>query len=202
MSPLIGILLGPYIGALAVGLGTLVGHFVYFRDIFELVFMIGAPLGAAVAGLVYQHRWKPVFGVYTILLLGYFLYPVSWILPLWGIWDILAGYGVLLLFILLVTRDLIPQSGERRRLLNILFATVIGLEADVLLRVFILVPGQTYWLFYGFTPEMLQLIWLVAGIITPLKVAMATLVGVTVGLSLLRILPHQIDLRKEHPDED
>ena len=189
LSPLVGILLGPYVGAVSVGLGNLVGHVIYFRDITEFLFMLGAPLGAAIAGFVYQRRWKPVFGIYTALLLGYFLIdPITWQLPLWGIWDILVGYGFVLIFVLLVTQDNWPKSQERSSLLGLLLGTVIGLEADILLRVFILVPGQAYWFLFGWTVEVLQTIWWGAGFITPLKVAISAVVTVILGKSIIRAL--------------
>jgi len=186
LSPLAGVLLGPFAGAVAIGLGSLVGHYIFFRDIYEMVFMIGAPFGAAMAGLIYQRRWKPALGVYSLLLLGYFLEPVTWILPLWGIWDILAGFCLLVIFSLINIRNLWPENENSQTLLGLLFATIIGLESDILLRVFILVPGQTYWFFYGFDAGVLQAIWLAAGILTPLKVAIATIVAMIVGLPLLR----------------
>ena len=73
LSPLAGILLGPFAGAVAIGIGSLAGHCIFFRDIYEMVFMIGAPFGAAMSGLIYQRRWKPALGIYSLLLLGYFL---------------------------------------------------------------------------------------------------------------------------------
>lgn len=189
LSPLVGILLGPYVGAVSVGLGNLVGHVIYFRDITEFLFMLGAPLGAAIAGFVYQRKWMPVFGIYTAMLLGYFLIdPITWQLPLWGIWDIIVGYGILLIFVLLITQNYWPKSQEKSSLLGLLFGTIIGLETDILLRVFILVPGQTYWFLFGWTVEVLQAIWLGAGFITPLKVAISAVVTVILGRSIIKAL--------------
>ena len=193
MSPIIGVLLGPYIGALSVGLGSFLGHMIYFRDPTELLFMLGLPLGAAMAGFVYKRRWRPVVGIYTALLLGYFIYPVSWGLPLWGIWDILVGYGVVLIFTLVTKRGIWANTGDRYRLLLLLFSTVIALETDILFRVFALVPGQTYWFFYGWTPTELYYIWLGAGFITPIKVLLAAIVAVTLGRQLLRVLEQNGD---------
>ena len=34
LSPIIGVLLGPIAGVFSVGFGTLLGHFIYFRDPF------------------------------------------------------------------------------------------------------------------------------------------------------------------------
>ncbi|MHA1638165.1 MAG: hypothetical protein ACTSUB_09145 [Candidatus Thorarchaeota archaeon] len=187
LSPLVGILLGPFAGAFSVLLGSLLGHMIFFRDPYELVFMMGAPFGAMMSGLVYQGRWKPVLGLYSTLLLGYFLTPISWVLPLWGVWDLMLGYGVVLLFVFLTTHTSIFNKDSNRTGARLLFCSVIGLESDILLRIFILIPGQTYWIFYGLTPEMLQLMWAFAGFITPLKVLVASIVVVILGLTLLRL---------------
>ncbi|MHA2081236.1 MAG: hypothetical protein ACW99H_08845, partial [Candidatus Thorarchaeota archaeon] len=32
LSPIVGILLGPYLGAISVGLGSFLGHTIYYRD--------------------------------------------------------------------------------------------------------------------------------------------------------------------------
>jgi len=187
--PLIGVLLGPIYGALAVGGGSLLGHFIYYRNPFEFLFMLGAAFGAMCTALVYQQRWKPVLLLYTLLLAGYFLAPIAWLLPLVGIWDILLGFVLLLLYSLMVSRNWFPTNPSQSQWLRLLFGAIIGLEADILLRVFILVPGQTYWLFYGWTPDFLQFLWFTAGIITPTKVVIATLFTVTLGFSLIQILP-------------
>jgi hypothetical protein len=189
LAPLIGVLLGPLYGLVVVGLGSFLGHIIYFRDPFELFFLLGAILGTACAALIFQRRWKPVLLIYTILLVGYFLYPVSWTLPLIGIWDILLAYVLVVLFSILITRNWWPTTQWTDLWVLLFFAAIIGLEADVLFRIFLLVPGQTYWLFYGLTPEALYWIWLTAGIITPMKVALGTLFTVTIGYSLLRLLP-------------
>ncbi|MFX1482290.1 MAG: hypothetical protein ACFFCP_03785 [Promethearchaeota archaeon] len=188
LAPIVGILLGPYLGALSVGLGSLLGHMIYFRDPTEMLFMLGLSFGAAMAGFVYQRRWRPVLGIYSALLLGYFIYPVTWGLPLWGIWDVLVGYGLVLVYTFVTSFGWWSELTEPKRALLLVFTSVIGLETDILFRIFVLVPGQTYWLFYGWTPEILYDIWLVAGFITPMKVVLAAIVAVTLGLQLVRIL--------------
>jgi len=192
LSPIVGILLGPYLGAYSVGIGSLIGHTIYYREPTELLFMLGLSIGAAVAGFVYQRRWKPVLGIYTAMLLGYFIYPVTWVLPLFGIWDILVVYGFVLVYSVVTKRGIWTNSNERYNLFLLIFCTVIALETDILFRVFVLVPGQVHWLF-GWTPEILYGMWLVAGFITPIKVILAVLVMVTLGRQLLRGLEHQGD---------
>lgn len=188
-APIIGILMGPLYGLITVGFGSLMGHIIYFRDPYELLFMLGAVVGTVCAALIFQRRWKPVLLIYAVLLGGYFMYPVTWVLPLIGIWDILLAFGLLLLFSLMISRNWWPSDHWANIWLRLLFAALIGLEADILFRVFVLVPGQTYWFFYLLTPEALYWMWLTAGIITPTKVALGTFFTITVGYSLLRLLP-------------
>jgi hypothetical protein len=185
LSPVIGILLGPYYGAISVGTGSLIGHVIYFRDPFELVFMWGAPLGAAIAGFIYEKKWQPVLGIYGLLLGIYLIYPVTWMLPLWGIWDILVGFGLILVFIFLVRMEKSERIRIGLQTLTIAFAAVIGLEADILFRVFVLVPGQAYWFFYGFTVADLQYIWLSAGFITPIKVLLSAIATIMITKTVL-----------------
>ena len=166
LSPIVGILLGPLLGAIAVGLGGFVGHLV--------------------AGLVYQQRWKFVFALYSLLLLGYFLTPVTWVLSLWGIWDVLVVFALVLGLTVLSSFNKTGTGILSSTTARLALGTVIGLEVGITLRIFILIPGQVYWFFYGLPVEELQLMWLVAGFITPIKVIVATIASVAIGKSLLR----------------
>ncbi len=98
------------------------------------------------------------------------------------------GFGVMIIFSLFCILNLWEKLDSQDKRAILLFATIIGLEADVLFRVFILIPGQTYELFYGLSLEALQLLWWSAGFIIPMKIFMATIVGLTIGISLLRAL--------------
>lgn len=193
LSPIVGILLGPYLGAVSVGLGSFLGHAILPRNTIEFLFMIGLSFGAAAAGFVYQRKWKPVLGIYTAMLLGYFIYPVSWELPLWGIWDILVAYVIILVFSIVTSKGIWSNISERYKLLMLVFCCVIALETDILFRVFVLVPGQIWWFYYAMTPADLAWLWISAGFITPIKVVMATIVVVTLGRQLLRTLEQQGD---------
>lgn len=188
ISPLAGIILGPYLGFLTVLISVMVGHGIYFRgDVYEFVFTLGAPVGAATSALMFRERWKGVWLYYTAALLAYFATPVAWQLPLWGIWDILLAYLAIIPATILMRRW--SRRGPKMGKLSTRLAlcTLIGLEADVLFRVFVLVPGQTYWLFYGWGPEVLQAIWTaVAWWITPAKVAISAFITTAIGTSLAR----------------
>lgn len=186
LSPIIGILLGPVYGAISVGLGGLVGHLIYFRNPIELLFMLGAPIGAGMAGLIFQQRWKPVFAVYSLLLLGYFITPVTWSLSLLGIWDVLVGFALILTVTVLSSLNKAGLDILSSTNVKLILGTVIGLETDILARIFILIPGQMWWMYYDWPLEFLQGYWLVAGIITPIKVILSALATIAIGQALIR----------------
>ena len=63
-------------------------------------------------------------------------------------------------------------------------ATVIGLEADILLRIFLFIPLGTYRWFYGFSVEYVRAIWELNAFIAPIQVGIAVPVTVIVGRGL------------------
>jgi hypothetical protein len=77
---------------------------------------------------------------------------------------------------------------DRRSFVALALSAFVGLEADVLFRIFILVPMQTYSLFYGWDVEGLRAIWTLGAILTPLKAALATLATTIIGPPLINLV--------------
>ncbi|UCE95850.1 MAG: hypothetical protein JSV51_09145 [Candidatus Bathyarchaeota archaeon] len=185
--PLTGILLGPVLGFVATFIGVMVGHYIYFIDAFELLFTIGAPIGAAISVLIFRGKWKLVLVYYITLFTAYFITPIAWQLPIWGMWDTYLAFAFLLTAIFLIEKG--AWKYDRKGLpLTLVISAFIGLEADVLFRIFLFIPGQTYRLFYPFNVETLQVIWVGGAILTPIKVALSTLATVIIGYPLIQTL--------------
>ena len=187
MSPVNGMILGPWDGFLATLISVLVGHTLVLRDsVYEYVFTIGAPLGALMAGLVFrgERRWALA---YFVAFLGlYFLNPVGRSLPVWGMWDVYAAFAVLLVITVLEKRMDGKLTVNTRTAAAL--GALMGLEADILYRIFVLVPLGGYELFYGLTPELLAMIWSVpAPLITPLKVGTSLFISTLLVPSILKI---------------
>lgn len=190
IEPITGIVLGPYAGFLSTLLGVIIGHTLNPRGVEEFLFTLGAPIGAMVSGMLFRKRWRLVFTYYTVLLISYFLTPVALQLPVWGMWDVYCAYIALIITLIMtrVQRDRIMPWNN-----GVLWSGLcafIGLEADVLFRIFILIPGQTYHSIYALPIEILQSIWVAGALITPFKVALSTMVSAVVGAKLSRILFH------------
>ena len=185
-EPITGIVLGPYAGFLSTFIGVMIGHFIYFRGPYEFLFTLGAPLGTMICGFMFKRSWKAVLTCYTLLFTIYFVTPVTWQLPVWGMWDVYLAYATLLITIMVMTKKTSWNLSSRGLLCAIVLSTFIGLEADVLFRIFVLVPGQTYRLFYGFSVETLRLIWVEGAAETPVKVALSTLVTAIIGPPIIK----------------
>lgn len=187
MSPLTGIILGPMLGFAATSIGVMIGHYIYFIDAYEFLFTIGAPIGATVSALLFNGKWKPLLVYYTVLFTAYFTTPIAWQLPLWGMWDTYLAFAILIAAIFLIKKGLWKHNSKRLPFI-LAVAAFVGLEADVLFRISVFIPGQTYRLFYGFDVETLQIIWGGGAIITPIKVALSTIASLIIGHPLIRAL--------------
>ncbi|MEM3641432.1 MAG: hypothetical protein QXH37_05890 [Candidatus Bathyarchaeia archaeon] len=182
-EPITGIMLGPLAGFFSSLVGVMAGHFINFIDVYEFLFTLGAPLGAMVSALVFRGKWRTVLVYYFALLGGFFAAPVSWQLPFWGMWDVYLAFAVLVVTAVVATKwkSLWNVKSNIRLVYILALSAFIGLEADVLFRIFIFVPCQTYRLFYGYDVSVLQAIWAVGAVETPIKAALSTLVTSLVG---------------------
>ena len=196
VEPINGIVLGPYAGFLSSLIGVLIGHSIYFRDVYEFLFTFGAPIGAMVAGFLFRGRWKIVLIYYTTLLGIYFITPIAWQLPLWGMWDVYLAYAILLVVAVMMARKGSWNPKSKELLYVIALSALIGLEADILFRIFVFIPGQTYQIFYGLDAKALIPVWVEAAAITPIKVAISILVTTTIGPPLIKVI-RKIGILKE-----
>lgn len=174
IEPIVGFILGPFDGFLSVLIGVLIGHYFYFRGPYEFIFTLGAPVGALMSGMLFRKERRVPLFFFSIILTAYFLTPISHDLPIWGIWNVLLAF----ISLLIITLIKIEKS-------RVLFSTFIGLESDILFRIFILIPLQTYRIFYGFPLEVWKHIWMAAAFITPIQVGISLLFTI-IAFPLLR----------------
>ena len=188
LEPINGIVLGPYAGFLSSLIGVMIGHCIFFRDPYEFLFTFGAPIGAMVSGLLFRGEWKTVSTYYTALLAAYFITPIAWQLPIWGMWNVYCAY-VTLLAVAIMLRRRLWKLKSKKLLATIVVCAFVGLEADVLFRIFVLVPCQTYRIFWqDIGVNTLRSWWIMGAAVTPIKVAISTLVAVLIGPPLIKII--------------
>ena len=59
-----------------------------------------------------------------------------------------------------------------------------------------------WWLYYAMPLEVLQGLWLVAGIITPIKVLLVALATITIGQALLRYFQYEFKSDMEELEKE
>ncbi len=191
-EPINGMVLGPLPGFLSSIIGVFAGHSISFRGTPEYIFSLGMPIGAAVSGLIFEGKWKIPIMYYSALLAAFFATPVSWELPAWGMWDIYLAFVLLLASVPIMTKDgAVWRSGSAKSklVLAVLVSAFVGLEADVLFRIFILVPCQTYRVvFYSMEVVDLQYIWTIGAVETSIKAILSSIVSATVVPSIINVV--------------
>lgn len=188
-EPITGIILGPLTGFFSNFIGVMIGHSINFVDVYEFLFTLGAPIGAMISALVFRGKWGIALAYYFALLGGYFVVPIAWQLPFWGMWDVYLAFTVLLATVAITTKwkNLWNVKSKARLICILALSTFIGLEADVLFRIFLLIPCQTYQLFYNWDVGALQALWAMGAVETPIKAAISVIVTVLVGPPIIHV---------------
>jgi len=182
--PIEGVLLGPKAGFLAALLGCLIGRLIRPRPGFYVIFGLAEPVGALVAGLAFKKKWRAVLTLFAVLLAAYFAHPLGRELPAWCLWDIYIALILIPAIPYVIGPALEEKDNPKRLTPAVALAAFIGVEADVLTRIFVLIPMGLYALM-GLTAGALYVAWLAGAVETPVESIVSVLVTTTVGVPLL-----------------
>ena len=185
--PIEGVLLGPKAGFLAALMGCLIGRLIRPRPGFYVIFGLAEPVGALAAGLAFRKKRGAVLALFSALLAAYFAHPLGRELPAWCLWDIYVALGLVLPACLVSGR--VTGRGELRGPdlpLAVALSAFVGLEADVLTRIFMLIPMCLYLLL---VPEpVLETLtgwWVLGAFATPLEALIGMAVSAWIGPPIL-----------------
>lgn len=98
VAPLIGLMLGPYVGAIAVSIGGFIGWFITQLGAFSFLSFVPGTAAAFSSGLLYKRKLLPAVILYLVVFLMLALYPTigaAWLYPYY-LWFQLIGLIVLL----------------------------------------------------------------------------------------------------------
>jgi hypothetical protein len=186
LEPIEGVILGPWAGFFAALLGGGVGRLIV--PLPEWMFgVVAEPVGVLAVGFLIKGYWKPVMGLYTVMLVAYFLHPFGRWFPLWALFDVLLAF-VLIYPVSKQSRNMFEGNPKRLPALLVL-VSFIGTVADSLTRIFLLVPAGLY----------LVLGWPLEGVFDAFVLAAAWSYvedGLVVLVSLLVCVPIIFALRK------
>ena len=191
LEPIEGIVLGPWAGLSAALIGSIVARAIKPIDVW-MFGIVAEPVGVLAAGFLAKGKWKPVIGIYAIMLIAYFIHPFGTWLPLWTILDILLA-----LALIYPTAKLSKSLFEEKvKLLpmSLILVSFVATVTDALTRVFLLVPAGLYNVF-GWPPEVVYYIFITGAIDSYIEDVLVVIVSILVGLPLLVALKRVLGLK-------
>lgn len=187
--PLEGIILGPSRGFAAGFMGFAAGW--GLRPRAEPIFFgLAEPVGALCAGLIVRKKWYYVALTYVLMLGAFFLHPVTTSLPLWTLWDVYAALICVFAFGLFTHGKTlgVKACGSTRSVAGLTvilaFVAFFAVEADVLTRIFILVPLNGYEI-WGIPADVLPAAFIEGAFLTPIEAVLSVFATTAIGVPLL-----------------
>jgi len=184
IEPLEGMILGPRAGFTAALIGSIAGRIIRPGWGLYPLFGIAEPIGALVTGLIFQGKWKTTLVAYATMLGAYFIHPLGRVLPAWCLWDVYLALALIFASPYAIKGALKERANPKKITPALALASFIGIEADVLTRIFLLIPIGLYKLM-GITEEALPLIWMAGALETPIESVISVIATVIIGVPLL-----------------
>jgi len=184
-----GIILGPAMGFLSGSIGCVLGRMIRPREegfLLSVAFGMGEPMAALIAGLMFRRKWPLVLLAYSVMLGIFLIDPLTWSarLPLWSIWNTFLASLLILPTHIVVRRSL--EHRENAKMLGpaVCLTTFISTEADMLFRIFLLVPLGFYAI-YPIPVEILPAVFVMGAIVTPIEAALSMFFGTILAVPIL-----------------
>ena len=192
LTPIAGVVLGPWAGFSAALIGSILARAIKPIDVW-MFGIVAEPLAALAAGFLAKRQWKPVIAVYAAMLVPYFLHPVGRWLPLWTILD--------LLFALVMVYPAARLAGnlftDKTRLLpvSLVLVSFVAVATDALARVLLLVPVGLSSIITD-SPEVVYAIFVAGAVDSYIEDILVVIVTLVVGVPLLLVLRRILHLRQ------
>lgn len=199
IASIFGIVLGPYLGALAALIGTIVAFFAPPGfSLFSAIFIFNSALNAIITGLIFKNKWKIAFILFAIIIIAFFFTPVSipinenWYIALAATFDkIIALLLIIPSAILLRTRGISIEKTELKTLsknfLFIFLLSFIGNQADSALGCLIFALPPIYEGVFGLNLEITRGLFLISPLAYPIVRLLQAFIAALVGLPLIRV---------------
>ena len=188
IAPLIGIILGPYMGAFAVALGGFIGASIAQTGPFGPLSFIPWMATAFCSGLLYNHKWRLTAILYSMVLLMFTFYPTvgpAWLHP-YFIWFQLVGLAVLISPLQSKAVTLSQQTNARELIFGVavtsfisaLFGQIVGSMMFEIMYWPMLIPELNSWVS----------LWQALTFLYPIERVIITVIVVFIGVPLIRAL--------------
>jgi hypothetical protein len=184
-----GMILGPAAGFASASIGCMLGRIIRPREegfLLSVAFGMGEAVAALMAGLIFKKKWSLVLVIYSAMLAAFLADPLTWSvpLPLWTLWDTFLAFFMIVPAHLVVRRALAEGKRAERLGAAVALTTFVSTEADMLFRIFLLIPLGFYAL-YPIPVEILPVVFTLGAVVTPLEAALSTVATTMLAVPVL-----------------
>jgi hypothetical protein len=192
LSPIEGMVLGPWAGFIAALIGSTIGR-VLLPSPLWMFGIIAEPLSVMSAGFLTRGKWQPVIALYAIMFSAYFISPLGQSLPLWPMLDTIAA----VCFVYPAAKLSKKLFSENVHLLpvSLVIVSFITVATDGLTRVFLFIPAGLYSVL-GLSPAAAAVAFVLGGVDSFIEDAFVVLIALVVGVPIVLALRKVLDLRK------
>ena len=194
LSPIEGMVLGPWAGFMAALIGSTIGRVVLPSPLW-MFGIVAEPLSVMSAGFLTRGKWQPVIALYVGMLAAYFISPMGQSLPLWPMLDTIVA--VCLVYpAAKVSRNLFGEEVNPLLPVSLVLVSFVTVAADGLTRVFLFIPVGLYSSVLGLSPAVTAVTFVAGGIDSFIEDGLVVLVTALVGVPILLALRNVLNLKK------
>ena len=193
LSPIEGIVLGPWAGFTAALIGSTLGR-VLLPSPLWMFGIVSEPLSVMTAGFLTRDKWQPVIALYAVMFTAYFISPMGQSLPLWPMLDTIAA--VCLVYPASKLSKNLFNGNMRLLPVSLVIISFITVATDGLTRVFLFIPAGLYSTVLGLSQAATALAFIGGGIDSFIEDALVVLITLVVGVPILLALRNVLALKK------
>lgn len=197
IASVFGIVLGPYLGALAAFIGAIAAFFYGGASSFDLPFILNPAFNAFIVGLIFRNKWKSAFALFAVVIAAFWLTPVSTPIDENQLMIMAATFDKIVALLLIVpvammlkTEGATLEKAEPKLLgisfMVVFLASFIGNQADSALGVFLFAVPPVYEGIFQLNLEITRSLYLITPLFYPAIRIFQAFIAVSVGLPLIK----------------
>jgi len=188
---IIGLVLGPYLGAASAFLGATVAWVLppSSGSFFGLPFLLSPPLNAFITGAIFYKKWKYAFAAFSVLIIAFLFTP-----PIWPVTEN-ATVAAAVLFDKIIALVLIIPIAKFAKQLSVAKASLfyfllffVGNEADNMWGSLVFATPMVYNGIFGYSAADVQFFFIVSPFVYPAVRLIQALIGMIIAVPLMQIL--------------
>jgi hypothetical protein len=192
LSPIEGMVLGPWAGFIAALIGSTIGRTLLPSPLW-MFGIISEPLSVMSAGFLTRGKWQPVIALYAVMFSAYFISPLGQSLPFWPMLD--TFIAVCLVYPAAKLSKNLFSENLNLLSVSLVIVSFITVATDGLTRVFLFIPAGLYSVLYR-SPAAAADAFVLGGVDSFIEDAFVVLIALVVGVPILLSLRKVLDLRR------